>query len=69
MIVKFSDWLDHKDWLRKNYTGPNNILLPKDSQFYSDLADILACLFTQWLIIFTEFEEDRNTIVDFLLVV
>ena len=46
-----------------------NILLIKNPQFCSDLAEILAILPTHELIILTKFDGDWTKIVDFLLVV
>ena len=41
----------------------------KNSQFYSNLAEILPILPTHGLIILTKFDRDKIKIVDFLLVV
>ena len=41
----------------------------KNSQYYSDLAEILAVLPSHVLITLTKFDEDWTKIVDFLLVV
>ena len=38
----------------------------KNSQFYSDMAEILAILPTFGLIILTKFDEDWTKIVDFI---
>ena len=48
---------------------PKNILLKKNSQFYSNLAEVLATLHTYGLINLTMFDEDQTKTVDFLLVV
>ena len=37
------------------------------SQFYSDLAEILAILSTHWQVILIKFDEDWTKIVNFLL--
>ena len=44
-----------------------NILLIKNPQFCSNLAEILVILPTHELIILTKFDEDQTKIVDFLL--
>ena len=53
--------------IKKKLYWPKNILLTKNLQFYSNLADILAILSTHELIILTKFDEDQTKIVDFLL--
>ena len=45
------------------------MILIKNTQFYSDLAEILAILPNQGLIILTKFDGDWTKIVDFLLLV
>ena len=54
---------------KKKLHWPKNILLTKNPQFHSDFAEILAFLSTHGLTILTEFDENRNKILDFLLVV
>ena len=43
--------------------------ITKNSQFHSNLAEILAILPTHGLIVLTKFDEDQTKIVDSLLVV
>ena len=59
----------NKRLINKKLHWPKNILLAKNRQFYSDLAEILAFISTHGLIILTEFDGDWNEIVDFLLLV
>ena len=55
--------------MQKKLYWPKNILLIKNPQFYSDLAEILLMLPTHELIKLTKFDDDWTKIVDFLLVV
>ena len=52
--------------IKKKLYWPKNILLTKNLQFHTNLADILAILSTHEVIIFTKFHEDWTKIVDFL---
>ena len=53
----------------KKIHWPKYILLIRNSQFYSNLAENLAILPTHGLIILTKFDQDWTKIVNFLLVV
>ena len=55
--------------IHKKLHWPENIVLIKNPQFYSDLAEILAILPTHELIALTKFDENRTKIVDFLSLV
>ena len=53
--------------IQKKLYWLKNILITKNLQIYSDLADILAIVFTHGLINLTKFDDDWTKIGDFLL--
>ena len=55
--------------IHKKLYWHRNVLLTKNSQFYSDFAEIFAILPTHGLIILAKFDEDRTKIVNLLLLV
>ena len=52
--------------IRKKLHWPKKIVLIKNSQFYSNVAEILSILPTHGLFIWTKFDYDRTKIVNFL---
>ena len=67
--MKVSESITIERLIQKKLHWPKNVLLIKNPQFYSYLAEILAILPTHGLIILTKFDGDCTKNVDFLSLV